>query len=111
MTLQEGGSPAVGVTTRETMRSFGRRAVTVAHITEYGEGRTAFRSISGPVSCEGMREFVMIPFGTRMTYSLTLYPKGLLRLIEPLLAVVFRKQVAGDMRRLKDILESRNSRD
>ena len=105
MVLVGASSPTVGVRTQETMRSMGRTAVTVAEITAFAESRTGFRSISGPVPCEGTRDFVSTTSGTRMTYSLTLRPKGFLRLIEPLLAVVFRKQVAGDMRRLKRLLE------
>ncbi len=111
MVLEGANSPAVGVRTRETMRSMGRTAVTVAEITAFVESRTGFRSISGPVPCEGTRDFVRNSSGTRMTYSLTLRPKGFLRLIEPLFAAVFRNQVAGDMRRLKRLLEAGRSKD
>jgi len=105
MEYEGGKTAAVGVRTQETMRSLGRTAVTIAEITEHCTTRTAFRSISGPVACEGSREFVGTPGGTRFSYSLTLRPEGFLRIIEPLLKLVFFWQIKGDMRRLRTHLE------
>ena len=107
MKYEGGSSAAAGVRTIETMRSFGSKAVTTAIITDYSEARTAFRSISGPVACEGSREFVAIKDGTRFCYSLTLRPEGFLRLFEPILKMVFMRQVIGDVKRLKGLLEQR----
>jgi hypothetical protein len=107
MEYEAGGAAAIGVRTREAMRSMGRTAVTIAEITDYSPARTAFRSRSGPVPCSGSREFVASASGTSFTYSLTLDPGGFLRVIEPLLRVVFARQVRNDLRRLKQHLESR----
>jgi len=106
MVYETRGPPRVGARTRETMRSMGRTAVTVAEVTEYSPSRTAFRSLSGPVTCEGVREFIATPAGTRFTYSLTLRPAGALRALEPLLRLVLARQVRDDVRRLKLQLES-----
>jgi hypothetical protein len=106
MIVEGGTSPAVGARTRETMKVLGRTAITVVEITEFSDTRTSFRSISGPVQCEGSRQFASTSSGTRMTYSLTLDPKGFQKLLEPLLAMLFRKQVDADLRRLKRILET-----
>jgi len=106
LVYETGGPPAVGTRTRETMRSMGRVAVTVAEVTAYSPSRTAFRSLSGPVACEGCREFVASPTGTTFTYSLTLRPAGFLRVLEPLLKAVFARQVQADVRRLKQRLEA-----
>ena len=105
MVYDGGASAAVGTRTRETMRSLGRTAVTVAEITEHSGSRTAFRSVSGPVACEGSREFIGTPGGTRFSYSLSLRPEGFLGMIEPILELVFQRRVRGDMRRLKNHLE------
>lgn len=105
MIIEGVDSLAVGVRTKETMRSLGRTAITIAEITEFSDSRTGFRSVSGPVACDGTREFLDIPSGTRMMYSLTLRPSGLLKLVEPLLAMVLRRQVFADMRRLRRLLE------
>jgi len=106
MVYETGGPPAIGARTRETMRSMGRIVVTVAEVTEYSPSRTAFRSLSGPIPCAGCREFSAAPAGTTFTYSLTLRPTGLLRVLEPLLKLVFARQVRADIRRLKHQLEA-----
>ena len=95
-------------TTRETMRSLGRTAVTVGEITDYSSARTAFRSLSGPVPCAGSREFVASAAGTRFTYSLTIRPAGFLRVLEPLLRLVLARQARTDLRRLKHLLEAQS---
>lgn len=107
MTYEGAPSAAVGARTRETMRTFGSTATTVAEIMEYSASRTAFRSLSGPVDCEGSREFIASPAGTTFTYTLTLRPAGAMRIIEPLLRFIFLRQVRGDVKRLKAHLEGR----
>lgn len=97
---------ARGSRTRELMRSMGRKVVTVAEVTEYSPTRTAFRSLSGPVACEGHREFVGTATGTRFTYSLVLRPTGVLRLLEPLLRWMLARQIQADVRRLGERLEA-----
>jgi hypothetical protein len=106
MAYETSGPPAAGSRTRETMESMGRRATTVAEVTEFSPSRTAFRSLSGPVACYGYREFVATNLGTMFTYSLTLHPRGLLRLLEPLLRSMFVKQIKDDVRRLKALVEA-----
>ena len=106
MVYETSGPPAIGARTRETMRGLGRTAVTVAEVTEYSPSRTAFRSLSGPVPCDGSREFLATSAGTRITYSLTLRPTGALRVLEPLLRRLFAKRVRADVRRLKHHLEA-----
>ncbi|MBI5955115.1 MAG: SRPBCC family protein [Chloroflexi bacterium] len=106
MVYETSGPPTVGARTRETMRSMGSVAVTVGEVTEYSPSRTAFRSLSGPMPCNGSREFAATPTGTKFTYSLTLRPTGFFRMLEPLLRSVFTKQVRADVYRLKDHLEA-----
>lgn len=107
MVYDAGAPPAVGTRTRETLRSMGRTAVTVGEITDFSPARTAFRSVSGPVPCDGSREFAASAGGTLFTYTLRLHPAGPLRAIEPLLRWVFGRQVRADLRRLKHLLETR----
>jgi uncharacterized membrane protein len=100
---------AEGVLTFEVMRSMGMKNTTVAEVNEYiPERRTAFRSISGPVPCHGFREFQESAEGTTFTYVLTLEPRGVMRLLKPLLRTMFQKQVGEDVRRLKAKLEHTN---
>jgi hypothetical protein len=106
MAYEAGSTPTVGARTRETMRSMCRTVVTVAEVVEYSPTRTAFRSVSGPVSCDGSREFTRSPQGTTFTYALTIRPNGPLRLLEPLLRVALARQVRRDVRQLKRVLEA-----
>ncbi|WP_020650655.1 SRPBCC family protein [Solimonas variicoloris] len=99
--------PALGVQTHETMQMLGLRAETLAEIIAWEPGRrTAFRSISGPVPCEGRRLFEATPDGTRVTYQLHLLPQGRWRLLAPLLALLFSVQVFADLRRLRRRIEA-----
>lgn len=106
MEYETSGPIAVGTRTRETMRSLGTKVVTVAEVTEYSPTRTAFRSVCGPMPCEGSREFVATPTGTRFTYTLALRPVGIYRVLEPLLKLLFARQVRADVRRLRQRLEA-----
>lgn len=106
MEYRTAGPVGIGTRTRETMRSMGRTAVTLAEITDYSPARTAFRSLSGPIACDGSREFAASATGTTFTYSLTLRPTGFLRLLEPLLKRVFQRQIRQDLIRLKRQLEA-----
>ena len=105
MRYEPGGPPAVGTRTREVMRMMGRNAETVGEIVAYSPARTAFRSVSGPVSCDGIRDFARTTNGTTFTYTLTLYPTGAMRLVAPVLRWMLQRQVCRDVRRLKRQLE------
>jgi hypothetical protein len=101
MDYETGGPPSVGTRTRERMRSMGVSATTVSEVTEYSPARTAFQSLSGPVDCSGSRDFAACPSGTMFIYSLTLQPRGVLRIAEPILRMLLTRQVLVDMKRLK----------
>ena len=108
MSYENADSPRVGVRTSEAMRSMGREHLTIAEIVDFTPGRrTAFKAVSGPVPCDGFREFTEIPSGTRFTYSLTLRPAGFWRLLEPVLKSMFAKQAVADLERLRARLEAR----
>jgi hypothetical protein len=106
MVYETEGAPRAGSRTRETMRSLVGTTVTVAEVVTFGPSRTAFRSLSGPVPCEGSRAWVAEGGGTRFTYSLTLRPEGAWRWLEPLLRWMLGRQVRDDVRRLRVRLEN-----
>ncbi|MGH3148568.1 MAG: SRPBCC family protein [Rubrobacter sp.] len=100
------GSPRVGTTTHEVMRLFGQRQVTVAKVVEYEPNeRTAFESVEGPMPVRGYRAFEASGEGTRFTYEFSAVPTPLYRLLSPILAPILRRQVSGDLKRLKALLE------
>jgi uncharacterized membrane protein len=100
------GNPCVGTRTRELMRVFGRRQVTVAKVVGYEPNeRTAFESVEGPIPVRGYRAFETSKEGTKFTYELSAELSPLYRLLSPILAPGLRRQVSGDLRRLKALLE------
>jgi hypothetical protein len=111
MDYETSGPPTFRLRTKERMRSLGISATTVAEVIEYSPTRTSFRSVSGPVSCSGSREFSACPAGTRFTYTLILKSSGLTRLIDPLLSIFLAWQLTRDLRRLKRLLENMSQED
>lgn len=97
---------APGVHTREIFRVMGLKTVILAEVTDFTPGRTAFRTVSGPVRCDGSREFCAGPLGTRFTYTLNVRDTGPFRPLEPLLSFLLARQVPADLRRLKKRLEA-----
>ena len=105
MAYEANGPVAPGARTREIFQVMGLQAIVLAEVTEYTPGRTAFRTVSGPVRCDGSREFGAGPLGTRFTYTLNVWDTGPFRPLEPLLRFLMARQVPADLRRLKVRLE------
>jgi ligand-binding SRPBCC domain-containing protein len=100
------GLAQAGMITHEVMHFMGRKAVTVARITAAEQyQRTAFCSVEGPVKAWGQRLFESSGNGTRFTYQLNLEPAGLMRLLSPLVQIMFQHQLQKDITRLKRFLE------
>jgi len=75
-------------------------------VVEYEpDERTAFESVDGPMPVRGYRAFEASGEGTRFTYELSAELSPLYRLLAPILAPTLRRQVSGDLRRLKALLE------
>ena len=99
-------SPGVGTMTREVMRVFGRRQVTVAKVVEYEpDARTAFESVESSMPVRGYRAFEAVDGGTRFTYELSAELSPLYSLLATILGPILRRQVAGDLQKLKALLE------
>lgn len=106
MQTEPAGPSALGTITTERMAMLGSTNTTVAEITEFVAGsRVAFRSRTGAVPCHGFRHVEVAGDGARVTYSLTLEMSGIMRLLSVVLRPLLERQVGGDMRRLKALLE------
>lgn len=111
MRYEPPGAPRVGARTREVMQLFGRRVTTVAEVVGFErDRRTAFQARGGPVPVRGSRTFEPVGEGTRFTYELSAQPGGLWALLSPVLARTLRRQVEGDLKKLKTLLEQENLR-
>lgn len=99
--------PRLGARLVETIRYCGLRAESRTEILAFQPGRRlAFRTLSGPVPCEGRRLFEVSPYGTRFRYELRLAPAGAWRWLGPPLGLLLRCQLRSDLRRLRHLLEA-----
>jgi uncharacterized protein YndB with AHSA1/START domain len=74
---------------------FGRRVAADYQITAYEPDRLiAFRATAGPVRPEGTYELEPVDNGTRVTFSLRCSPKGLSKLMTPMVGKTIRSEVA-----------------
>jgi uncharacterized protein YndB with AHSA1/START domain len=84
----------------------GRRVPADYEITAYEpDRRIGFRAIAGPVRPEGSFELTPVGSGgTRVTFTLRVEPRGLARVMSPLVARTMRSEVA-QLERLQAVLE------
>ena len=84
---------------------FGRRVPADYEITSYEpDRRIGFRAIAGPVRPEGSYELTPADGGTRVTFALRAEPRGLAKLMSPMVAKTMRSEVA-QLDRLRAVLE------
>lgn len=101
---------AQGTRLREVRRGpFGRKVEAIVEVAAYEPNRRFdLRIVSGPLPIDGSHEFHEADGGTRIDFVAQGQPGGALRLAEPLLARVLKRQFGGYYERLKDVLESRS---
>jgi uncharacterized protein YndB with AHSA1/START domain len=89
---------------------FGRRVPADYEITSYEpDRRIGFRAIAGPVRPEGSYELTPLDTGgTRVTFALFVAPRGLAKLMTPMVARTMRSEV-GQLDRLRAVLEDRRA--
>jgi uncharacterized membrane protein len=101
------GPVGVGSRRHAVGRGYGMRTENDAEITEFEPGRRiALRSLSGPMSFLVEMDFAPVDGGTRVDWTWSFFPRGPLRVAGPLIAGIFRRQFAKDLRRLKAMMES-----
>jgi uncharacterized protein YndB with AHSA1/START domain len=108
MTQTPPGRPQIGTQTREVARFFGQTTVTPGEVTAYEPDREiAFTGLmSGAIRVSGRRTVEPMGEDTRFVYQATVELRGILWLLGPLIAARLRKRVAGDLRRLKERVET-----
>lgn len=103
----EGDSIRAGAIFLEIRETFGRRYQWTFKVTSFEQNRSyCIESISGAAPYRGCRKFEILPGGTRITEEGELETQGIMKLFDPLLALMSRRplQVAYD--RLKELLEA-----
>jgi uncharacterized membrane protein len=101
------GPLGVGATFLLVSTFLGRRVEVVYEVTEYEPNRlTAWKAVSGPLPLTFRRIFERVEDGTRVTISYDGEMRGLLKLMAPLFVSMGKRQLAGDIPKLKQVLEA-----
>jgi len=88
---------------------FGRRVPADYEITAYEpDRRIGFVAIAGPVRPEGSYELTPVDSGTRVTFALSCSPRGMAKLMTPMVAKTMRSEVAH-LDRLRAVLEEQTA--
>ncbi|MBZ0298304.1 MAG: SRPBCC family protein [Anaerolineae bacterium] len=102
------GPLGVGGTFRLTGEFLGRRIPTIYEVIEYEPDRSAaWKTVSGPLPLKFQRIFERVEDGTQVTIKYEAEVRGLLKLVMSLLAGMVRQQHEGDLRKVKELIETR----
>lgn len=99
----------IGIGTRYSLfaKAFGRRIETTYETIQYEPNRiAAWKAMSGPLPLTFRRSVEQVDGGTRFTIRYELELRGFLKLVMPLLAGSVTRQHAGDLRKLKELMEA-----
>jgi uncharacterized membrane protein len=103
-----GDSLGVGATFRLTGAFLGRRIPTMYEVIEYEPNRSAaWKTVSGPLPLKFQRTFERGEGGTRFTIKYEAEVRGLFKLVMSLLAGTVKRQHKGDLRKVKELMETR----
>jgi uncharacterized membrane protein len=96
-----------GTTFRGTNQMMGQKMEWTSEITEYEANKqVGHKIISGPMSVQQILTFDPADAGTRFTLVAEGDTGGFFKVAEPLVNRMMKKQMEGNLARLKDILES-----
>ena len=79
----------------------------VAEVTVYEPPRQmAYKAVSGPLPTAVTQTLDPVASGTRVTLTVHVQPRGLLKLLQPLLRRTLRQTLQGNLVRLQSLLEA-----
>lgn len=105
---EDEGSLGLGTRLREVHRAGGRSVPSLVEVSEYEpDRRFSLRVIEGPLPVDVRITFEPTDRGTLMCFGAHGQPNGPLRLAQPLLRRVLRRQFARYCATLKQVLEQR----
>jgi uncharacterized membrane protein len=106
-TKTSAGPTGVGATARLVSKFMGRRIENEWVMTEFEPNRQyGWRSTSGPVPLGGLLTFEPATGGTRVAGTVEAEPRGLFRLIGPLIVSMGRRQLQHDLANCKRLMEA-----
>ena len=104
------GPIGVGTTTSLFAKVLGRRTEAVYAVTAYDPGRAVtWRTVTGPLPLTFRRSVEAEGDATRVTMGYAGDFRGLLGLLRPLIVLMGKRALRGDLPTLKQLLESSSS--
>ena len=104
------GPIGVGTTGRNVIRFLGRTIESTIEMTEYEENRKlGVRTTSGPTPAKVVDTFEPVEGGTRLTQNFEAEVGGFLKLAEPVVGRMVKRQQQNNFANLKDLLEAGGS--
>jgi uncharacterized membrane protein len=101
------GPLRVGTRIRAVGTILGRRLVTLVEVTALEPGaRFAFTGVTGPFTAHNNYTFESVPGGAKVTDAAEIELSGPLRLVDPLVGAMVRRQFEANLAALKDRLET-----
>lgn len=102
------GSLGVGATFRMSGELLGRQIPTVYKVIEYEPNQVAaWKAVSGPLPLTFRRSFERVEGGTCFTIRYEAEVRGFFKLVMSLLAASVKRQHEGDLRKVKELMETR----
>ena len=100
----------IGIGTRFSLfgELFGRQIPTVYEVIEYEPSQVAaWKTVSGPLPLTFRRSFERVEGGTRFSIGYEAEVRGFFKLVMSLLAETVKRQHEGDLRKVKELMETR----
>jgi Polyketide cyclase / dehydrase and lipid transport len=105
------GDIGAGTKFHTELKTMGRTVPMAVELTRFERPRVlASRTRSSMMETEGALTFVPVAGGTLMRWSWEVRPRGVLKLLRPLVGVLGRRQEHAIWRELKRVLEARQSK-
>jgi uncharacterized membrane protein len=102
------GALGVGTTSTRSMNVLGRKTESPYKVTEYVlNSHYASETTSGTFQTKERLDFESVEGGTRVSLEGQVEASGFLKITEPVLASMARRQSGTDIQTMKDLLESR----
>jgi hypothetical protein len=90
-----------------TGKFLGRRVPTTYEVIQYEPNRSAaWKTVSGPLPLKFQRTFERGEGGTRFTIKYEVELRGFFKLVMPFLAGSVKRQHSGDLRKVKELMET-----
>jgi uncharacterized protein YndB with AHSA1/START domain len=100
------GPIAVGTTWRAVQKVFGQGLESEVEVTEYEPNRKWTQKGKSPFLVQVRTTFESVDGGTQVNLRLEGEPGGFFKLAEPLVAMMAKRGIEGDLANLKDLMEA-----